>query len=221
MADPEFAAAFKAQQRARLDGRYAELFAKLNLPPATLTRLQDLMSEKQNAARDVFSAARAEGLGRENREELRELMQMTQNEINREIEGLIGEAGVATLREYERTTVQRNMVEQLETRLSYAATPLNRAQAEAMVTIFTQTASSGGGPGGQDGRGGSPFDGGGDRPGLITADTLARAQAVLSPDQLKALSDLQAEQAAAQTINAAMRQSMQGSDGGGRRGPGG
>ena len=33
MADPKFAAAFKAQQRARLDGRYAELFAKLNLPP--------------------------------------------------------------------------------------------------------------------------------------------------------------------------------------------
>lgn len=219
MADPEFANAFNAQQRARLDGRYAELFAKLNLPPETLTQLQDLMTEKQNSARDVYSAAQAEGLGRENRAELREIVQMTQNEINREIENLIGESGVVTMREYEQTTAQRNLVGQLETRLSYAASPLNDAQASAMVNILSQTSNS------DSGRGRGSNDGD-TRNVAITDDTIARAQAVLSGDQLQALSDLQAEQKAAQTVSAAMRQTFQrggGGDGnrGDSRGPGG
>ena len=211
MTDPEFATAFQAQQRARVDGRYAELFAKLNLPAETLTQLQDLMTEKQNSARDVYSAAQAEGLGRENREELREIMQMTQNEINREIEALIGETGIATMHEYEQTASQRNLVGQLETRLSYAASPLNDAQASAMVNILSQTSNSG--------------SGGDSRNVVITDDTIDRAQAVLSSDQLQALSDLQAEQKAAQTVNAAMRQTFQRGGGdenrGSDRGPGG
>jgi len=219
MADPEFATAFQAQQRARLDGRYAELFAKLNLPAETLTQLQDLITEKQNSARDVYSAAQAEGLGRENREELREIMQMTQNEINREIEALIGETGIATMHDYEQTAAQRNLVGQLETRLSYGASPLNDAQASAMVNILSQTSNSGAGQRDNSSSGDS-------RNVVITDDTIDRAQAVLSSDQLRALSDLQAEQKAAQTVNAAMRQTFQrgdddGEDRGNDRGPGG
>ena len=221
MADPEFAAAFNAQQRARLDGRYADLFAKLNLPPETLAKLQDLMTEKQNASRDVFSAARAEGLGRENQQELRELLQMTQNEINREIESLIGESGVATMQEYERTTAQRNLVGQLETRLSYAATPLNSAQAEAMVNILSQPSPSADANQSRRSSGGS--FGGDSRSVPITDDIIARAQAVLSPDQLTALVALQVEQQAAQKVNATMRATFQrgGGDRDGGRGPGG
>ena len=155
-------------------------------------------------------------------------MRMTQDEINRDIEGLIGESGVATMREFEQTTAQRNLVSQLETRLSYAATPLNEAQAQAMVNILSQPIEQRQGQGqaqAQGGRGGSPF-GGDTRSIPITDDTIARAQAVLSSDQLRALSALQAEQQAAQTVSAAMRDSFQrgGNDGGNRgggRGPGG
>lgn len=201
MADPEYAHAFQQQQRARLDGRYADLFAQLNLPPATLSKLQDLLVEKQNAARDVFMAAREEGLGgRENRDQLRELVQMTQAEIDAQIQSTIGDQNYAALKQYEETGPQRVVVERLESRLSYSSTPLNAAQAQALTMILSETA-----PAAATNRAGSRDFGAAQGGVTITDDTLIRAQAVLSADQLQALVTLQAEQAAAQQIADAMR----------------
>ena len=222
MSDPEYAEAFQMQQRSRLDRTYADLFAQLNLPPATLAKLQDLLIEKQNTMRDVFMAAREEGLnGRENRDELRSLVEMTQSEIDAEIAAAIGESGFETLQNYEQTGRQRALVDQLETRLSYSSAPLNSAQAQALTNILADTAPSGGGN-----RGGPSFGGGGG--GVrITDAAINQAQAVLSPDQLQSLSALQAEQQAGQKISEAMRQETQNargtleSGGNPRRGPGG
>lgn len=201
MADPEYAHAFQQQQRARLDGRYADLFAQLNLPPATLSKLQDLLVEKQNAARDVFMAAREEGLGgRENRDQLRELVQMTQAEIDAQIQSTIGDQNYAALKQYEETGPQRVVVERLESRLSYSSTPLNAAQAQALTMILSETA-----PAAATNRAGSRDFGAAQGGVTITDDTITRAQAVLSADQLQSLVTLQAEQAAAEQIADAMR----------------
>jgi hypothetical protein len=221
MADPEFAAAFQTQQRAALDGRYADLFKSLNLPPAELDKLKNLLAEKQNVMRDVMMAAQAEGLGRENRDELRDLVNMTRAEIDEEIRAAVGDQALAQIENYEKTTAQRTAVSQLETRLSYSGTPLNSAQSESLVTILSQTSAT------AQTRGGAPN---GDRSIAvpITEDVIARAQAVLAPDQLQVLIDLQAEQQASQTVNSAFRSSFRPSGGDQRssdaqegRGPGG
>jgi hypothetical protein len=217
MADPEYAQAFQKQQRARLDGPYADLFAQLNLPPETLNRLQDLMVEKQNAARDVFMAAREEGFsGREDREQLREILELTQSEIDAQIKETIGEQNYALLEAYQETGPQRAVVDRLETRLSYSSTPLNAMQAEALTAIIADTTTVDPSRGGQ----GSDF---GVARGTVTLsdDTMARAQSVLSPDQLQAFVALQEEQAAAQAVSAIMRREARAArgDGGSSRNP--
>lgn len=216
MADPEYAQAFQKQQRARLDGPYADLFARLNLPPATLNALQNLLVEKQNAARDVFMAAREEGLGgRENRDQLRELLQLTQDEIDAQIAETIGEQNYETLKAYESTGPQREVVDRLESRLSYSATPLNDAQAQALTTILAETTTPT-----NSGRGNTGNFGVSRGSVSITDETITRAQGVLSADQLDSLVALQEEQQASQQISQIMRREAQAARGGGGGGRG-
>lgn len=214
MADPEYAEALSLQQRSRLDRTYADLFAQLDLPPATLARLQDLLVEKQNTARDVFTAAREEGFGREDRDEIRTLMQQTQAEIDTDITAAIGQSGFDTLQNYEQTGQQRALVGQFESRLSYSSTPLNSTQAQVLTTILADTA-----PAQNRGRGGdSQFGGGGVS---ITDEAISRASGVLSGEQLQSLQDLQAEQQAGLKLAEAMRSDGDGSRAGGRNSRGG
>lgn len=212
MQNPEFAAAYTLQSKARLDGRYADLFRQLGLPPESLDRFKTLLAERQNAWRDVMTAARSEGIGgRENRDELRELVQITQDEITRDIRELIGDNGYEELARYENTTVERGTINQLETRLSYSGNPLNSAQSEALLNILTDTGANmaairpSAGP---------DTDPAAMRlvniPGpTITDEVINRAQSVLAPDQLNALQQIQAEQQAQQAVGTMMRSQLQ------------
>ena len=176
-------------------------------------QLKDLLAEKQNVPRDVISAARAEGMGREDRDDIRSLIQLSQQEIENDIRATIGDQAYEALNQFEETATQRSMVSQLDDRLSYTGTPLNRTQAEAMVTILAET-------GGAIERRGAGFDtpgGGSGRTVAITDDTLIRAQGVLGADQMEALRQIQAEQAAAATVREAMRGQFRDNTGTGNR----
>ena len=213
MENPEFAAAWQAQQKARLDDRYAALFRKLNLHPAQIEQLKALMVDRQASRMDVMAAAREEGFtGRENRDELQALMQQTEKEVEANIRALLGDTAYAQLQQYERTALQRNIVSQVENRLSYSSTPLTAAQSEALVGILAETS-------GRNRRTGSDpnfamaFPGGpavnvGGRT-AITDVAIARAQGLLSPSQLEALRQIQAEQQAQQQVSELMRQQFQ------------
>ncbi len=207
MQNPEIAQAMRIQQNAMLDGRYAALFAKLNLPSAQLAQLKDLLAERMNVPRDVMSAARDQGMfGRGNRDELRSLIATTQSEIDQEIISTLGESTYQALQTYEDTANERRLVESLASRLSYSNTPLNSTQAEALVNILDQTTTASTRTGG---RGGFGPDGGGSTP-TITDATISAAQSVLSADQVSALVQLQQEQAAAAAVRNAMRAEFQG-----------
>lgn len=209
MQNPEIAQAMRTQQNAMLDGRYAALFAKLNLPPAQLAQLKDLLAERMNVPRDVMSAARDQGMfGRGNRDELRSLIAATQSEIDQEIISTLGESTYQALQTYEDTANERRLVESLASRLSYSSTPLNSTQAEALVSILDQTTTASTRTGGRGGFGFGP-DGGGSTP-TITDATISAAQSVLSSDQVSALVQLQQEQAAATAVRDAMRAEFQG-----------
>jgi hypothetical protein len=219
MEDPTFATAWQAQQKARLDDRYAALFRRLNLSPQEIDAFKTLLVERQSARMDVMAAARSEGLGRENRADLRQLMQETDAEIERSIRDLLGSGRFDQYQHYERTAAQRTVVGQLETRLSYSSAPLTPAQTEALVSILAETTSLPPGPTRTENvflmtpPGGSPTPvyGG----GLITDAAITRAQGILSPAQIEGLRQLQAEQQSQQQMQELMRQRFQGGGGGG------
>lgn len=202
MANPEFAAAMSVQQRAALDGRYADLFKQLNLSPAQLEKFKALLIERQNARMDVMNAAREGGLNpRENRDELRKLTAEAQAEVDTNIKTSLGETVYNQYQNYEATQSQRAVVSQLDQRLSYSSTPLNSTQSAFIVSALAASAPAestdqgGGGPGNWSGRTGT----------TITDAVVQQAQSVLTPDQLSALKQLQAEQQAQQQIRNLMR----------------
>ncbi len=187
MQDPDFVAAWQIQQRARLDGRYADLFKKLNLPPAQLARLQDLLTERQNVWRDVMISARESGLDpRENRDQLREMANQLQAEVDSNIKSELGDSVYDAYQQYDSTQSQRGVVNQLNRKLSYSGTQLGEAQSQQLVNII---ATNG---------------------GQLNQQTINLSRGLLTADQVAALEQIYAEQSA----NAVVREKMRG--GGGR-----
>ena len=213
MANPEFAKAISLQQNAALDNRYAALFKQLNLSPAELEKFKSLLVERQNSRMDVMNAARENGLNpRENREEINKLVAEAQAEVDANIKAALGESRFNQYQTFDATQSQRNLVSQLDQRLSYSSTPLNATQSQFLVTALASSnapAADQGGPGNW---------GGGNRT-TITDEVIQQAQSVLSPDQVSALKQLQAEQQAQKTVRDMMRasQGQGGQAGGGNR----
>lgn len=182
MQDPEFVAAWQIQQRARLDGRYADLFKQLNLAPAQLARLQDLLTERQNVWRDVMVSARESGLDpRENRDQLREMASQLQNEVDATIKSELGDSIYAAYQQYDSTQSQRGVVSQLNRKLSYAGTQLGEAQSQQLVNII---ASNG---------------------GQLNPQTINLSRGLLTADQVAALEQIYAEQSASALVRDRMR----------------
>jgi hypothetical protein len=184
MNKPEVQAMINLQQKAAIEARYATLFKNLNLTPDQAERMKTLLSERATTMQDVMMAAREQGISpRDNPESFRKLVADAQNDINSGIKSVIGEQGFDQLTTYEQTLPQRNLVNELQQRLSYTSTPLTATQAEQMVQILAansaqrspassntgpNTDSGRGQPGG--GRGGPPVDfglRGGDLGGII------------------------------------------------------
>ena len=205
MDTPEMQQLIALRARGQLDGRYADLFAKLRLSPAQLQRLQQLLVDKQNTTRDVMAAMRSQGLStrRDNAEQTRSLIQDANAEIDTQIRTELGEAVFAQYQEYERTQPQRTLVNRVSQRLSYSGEPLNEQQAARLVSLFVETAPA---PV-QTPRG--PLPG----PGFagtatLTEEALARAGTVLTPGQLAALQQLHQEQEAQNQLMRLGRQGM-------------
>ncbi len=164
MSKPEVQAMLSLQQKMAIEGRYATLFKNLNLPPDQIEKLKSLLAERGTTLQDVFTAGRDLGIDpRQNPEGFRKLVADSQDEINRSIKAVIGEQGFTQLSTYEQTLPQRNLVNDLQQRLSYTSAPLTSAQTEQLVQILAantppRTPSA---PTDGPGRGGPPPGGGG------------------------------------------------------------
>ena len=141
MNKPEVQAMINFQQKAGIEARYSALFKNLNLPPEQIEKLKTLLAERSTTMQDVMSAARDQGINpRENPDAFRTLVADAQNEINKGIKSVIGDQGFAQLTNYEQTLPQRNLVNELQQRLSYGSTPLTSGQAEQLVQILATNA---------------------------------------------------------------------------------
>jgi hypothetical protein len=141
MAKPEVQAMLSQQQKAAVENRYGALFKNLNLSPEQTEKLKTLLADRANTRRDIEEAARAQGINpRENPEAFRKLFTDAQNELNASIKATIGDSGFAQLQNYEQTLPQRNVVDNLQQRLSATSLPLTPAQAEQLVQILATNA---------------------------------------------------------------------------------
>lgn len=138
MDNPEIQKLMGIQQKAALDAHYAGLFRSLNLSPADLEKFKNLLVEKQTSVLDARNAARAQGLtGPENRDALRQVIANAQTEVDNTIRSALGEATFAQYQSFEQTVPERNLVAQLQQRLSYSTSPLTEAQSNQVVALLT------------------------------------------------------------------------------------
>lgn len=204
---PEIQRLIAIGQKSALDSRYSALFKSLSLTPDQLETFKELLVEKRTAVQDIRSAAREEGISsRNDPETLRKLVADAQTEIDDAIRATVGEAAFAKYENYEKTLPQRNVVNQLEQRLSYSSTPLSTQQSEQMVAIIAATNQASG----RTNVTNVPLAGGGPRSlrgseTRITDATINQALGVLAAPQIDALRQLQQEQEAQAALSAAMR----------------
>lgn len=137
MSQPEVQALMAIQQKAAIDARYAALFKQLNLAPDQIERLKSMLAERQTTQQDIAAVALEKGLDpRRDRDAVQTLQANARSEINAGIKSVIGENGFAQMETYEKTLPQRNVVNQLQQRLSYTDTPLTSAQADQLVQVL-------------------------------------------------------------------------------------
>lgn len=134
---PEVQAMIALQQKGAIEARYAALFKNLNLAPEQIEKLKTLLVERATTKQDIMAVALEQGINPgENPGAFRKLMVDAQNEINQSIQSVIGAQGLAQLTRYEQTLPQRNLVSELQQRLSYTSAPLTSGQAEQLVQIL-------------------------------------------------------------------------------------
>lgn len=225
MDNPEYQKLMTIQQKAMLDGRYAALFRKLKLSPQQLEQFKQLLVERQTSMIDLMTVARAEGLDpRTDPEAYRKLVADTQAEVDQTIKTALGDAAYAEYKNFEATAPFRNVVAQLDQRLSYHGTALSETQGEQLVQILAEA--------NQARMAAAPPVGGGMRIAsatvtnsppagvsnvvnfitgsgtMVTDEVVSRASGILAPDQVAALQQIQQEQAAAAEMGRLMRAQM-------------
>jgi hypothetical protein len=210
MNDPNLIKLMALQQKARLDSTYAPLFKQLtqqlNISPAQLAAFQNLLVQKQSAARDAVQAARDQGLNpATDRDEIAQLVAQSNDEIDQQIQSTLGPQAYAQYQGYEQTLPERNTVTQLQQGLSYTSSPLTDAQSQQLIQLLAANAPQ---------SNSNPtslralFGGGGNTP--ITDADIAQASGFLSPDQVAALQQQQTTQKAAADLARSLRNAAQG-----------
>ena len=199
---PEFQQLRAVQLKGTLDYHYAALFRQLGLPPDKLEALKNLLLERQTVGMDVNTVARAQGLDpRRDGALLQQLMTQARDEINAGIRDLLGEEPYRSYEFYEQTMPYRDVVNQLDLRLSYTSAPLTDAQAEALVKIVVEA--------NQDtvmvNSGATQVVNFRRMQTSLNDTTLDRARGILTPDQYPALEELQARQQANLRMGELMR----------------
>lgn len=187
MQDPEIRRLMDLQRLAGLNRQYAAFFKQARLSPDQLKQFQTLMLERQNAVNDVLLAATQQGINpMDDPQEFRQMVQNAQADVDGQIKSALGPDTYAQLQSFQQAQGQRNLVNQLQTDLSYTEAPLSGSQRDQVAQIIAQTNPQGG--------------------STVSDQTLSLAQGVLSEPQMQALRNLQQLQQANRQLQNLMTQ---------------
>jgi len=129
---PEFAALYAKQVRRNLDRLYGGGLNTLNLPPDQLSRLKDLLAERQMSVVDAAQATAAAGLKPGSPEWLDAMKQAsTTNES--QITGILGDNADMTLAQLQARGAMQNQVSNLSSEFTDAGVALTPDQSSGLV----------------------------------------------------------------------------------------
>lgn len=138
MKDPDFRAAQLAQRRVQLQRTYADLARELNLTPAQVDALFDLMARQQLArmSEPAVIAANGQANDEASRRALRNAMEESRRVQDAEIATLLGDSKYREFKEYQDTMGARQRVTQLRSQLAAQGQLLTEEQVKPMVTAM-------------------------------------------------------------------------------------
>jgi hypothetical protein len=199
----------KTQQKAFmgpvLDKQYGALFQQLNLTHDQVTALRDLVQKKMLAGADMGFSLLDSNLDSAQRADLVKQVKNQTDSIDNQIKQFLGDQNYQTFQTYEKTLPERMTVGQLADQLTGTATALSAEQQQQLVQAMGDV------------RGNFKWTvdlsqqnaAGGDFTAMFTEanintfaqekerldqQTLTKAQAILTPDQLTAFQDFQKTQ---------------------------
>lgn len=227
MDDPNVQAMIRERTKSGVEQRYAGLFRTMNLDEETIEVFKELMAERELVQRRAAIESRM-GLGGDG-PEAAFLAELEVEQLNQSLAEVLGEEDYDKFTYYQDTLPQRQVVEELNRRLSYSGTPLTEDRAEVLVGVmagtedaftYTNDLSQLSGP---------------ERATLsaeevalyveerrvLNESVLSEASTVLESDQLEALAEQQIREIEALEQRATIGFEMRGFGPGGGRGPGG
>jgi hypothetical protein len=132
--DPKFLALARRQNQENIQANYGDLLATLHLPADKLAKLKILLADRMDSLGDARAAA--SDLGLSDPAAVAQAAKQATDEINQEIEALIGDANYSKLNDF--ATLQgplRGVKQQYLSDLAYAGVPLDSDQAIALARI--------------------------------------------------------------------------------------
>jgi hypothetical protein len=178
--DPAVLRRMNLQTRNKMVQRYSELIAQLKLTPEQTDQFTKLLTDKKQAGMDIAVTSYNQGEDpTKDLDQYHALVAAHREQIEGEINALLGDENYARYKEYDLVAGQSNVLNNLQLALQNSAEPLSAEQTERFKDmLLTNNASR------------------------ITARVITDSREFLSPGQVRTLQDLRAvQQANAQKRN--------------------
>jgi len=139
--DPKMKEMIKSSQKAfmgpMLDKQYAALFQQLNLTPDQTAALKDLLQKKMSVSADAGMSMLDGSLDAAQRVDLAKQMKSETDDYDAQIKQFLGDDNYQVFQAYEKTTPDRMTVSQFSDQLSGSATPLSSDQQQQLIQMMS------------------------------------------------------------------------------------
>jgi hypothetical protein len=145
MKDPAMKEMIKAQQKATIgsviDKQYAEFFQQMNLTPEQSATMKELLEKKMLAGSDAGMSMMDGSLDAAQRAELSKQVKSAKDDADAQIKQFLGDENYKTFQDYEKTSPYRTAVGQFSDQLAGSATPLSEDQQAQLIQAMSDEQS--------------------------------------------------------------------------------
>jgi hypothetical protein len=222
--DPKMREMMKSQQKAVLGPmiakQYSDLFKQLNLTPDQAATFKDLIQKKMLTGADAGFSMMDDSLDASQRADIGKQVKSQVDDVDNQIKQFLGDDNYQAFQSYEKTVPDRQSVGQFNDQFAGSANALSAAQQDQLVQAMSDARNNFKWTSGLNQK-----DPGmnGDMSALLTEDNLnkfvqereqfdqqflARAQQILTPDQLAAFQEFQTTQRNLQVTGLKMASQM-------------
>lgn len=136
MNDPAMREMLRSQQKAMMKQMYGPLFKELNLSPDQQKKLTDLLSDSQMKAMDNASALFKDT--NDDKAQATQALVEQQKKMNEDIKALLGDEKYAQYEDYQKSAVDRMLLEQFEQQATGTDTALRSDQRQQLIQLMRE-----------------------------------------------------------------------------------